>query len=152
MLQTSFIFAFPPPRSFCWIKEDSISCNYWSIQFKKSVFSRQIKSCSRRDCCKNVNITTEFLFWKKKYGVNGNETRQKLLNSSLCLSFEFRHWSAIQRRQKGTLFSDRFFFWKIRLLYFFFLSISGIRICTVYLDIFCMYVNKCCFDAIAHTR
>ena len=21
------------------------------------------------------------------------------------------------------------------------------RICTVYLDIFCMYVNKCCFDA-----
>lgn len=27
--------------------------------------------------------------------------------------------------------------------------LSRIRICTVYLDIFCMYVNKCCFDAIA---
>ena len=25
--------------------------------------------------------------------------------------------------------------------------LSRIRICTVYLDIFCMYVNKCCFDA-----
>ena len=24
--------------------------------------------------------------------------------------------------------------------------LSRIRICTVYLDIFCMYVNKCCFE------
>lgn len=28
-------------------------------------------------------------------------------------------------------------------------SFEDTRICTVYLDIFCMYVNKCCFDAIA---
>ena len=27
------------------------------------------------------------------------------------------------------------------------MSHYGPRICTVYLDIFCMYVNKCCFDA-----
>ena len=26
------------------------------------------------------------------------------------------------------------------------------QICTVYLDIFCMYVNKCCFDAIVTSK
>lgn len=42
-------------------------------------------------------------------------------------------------------FKLQFFLCKIN----FFLNMShyGPRICTVYLDIFCMYVNKCCFDA-----
>ena len=48
-------------------------------------------------------------------------------------------------------FYHEFFFWKknhitASLGFMFFKDMSP-RICTVYLDIFCMYVNKCCFDA-----
>jgi len=79
-------------------------------------------------------------------------SRRECMNANkFSLVFFFLYLSLLYFSSHQFFYHEFFFFWKknhitASLGFMFFKDMSP-RICTVYLDIFCMYVNKCCFDA-----